>query len=188
MKNEMEKNRSKSGKTKDPAHKNVILIGYMGCGKSTIGCRLSYRLRMPFLDTDKQIEIRQNREISEIFALQGEQAFRDMETECLRHLLSDKCKYVVAVGGGLPIREENRELLKQLGTCIYLKATPDTIYERLKNDTSRPLLQRDDPYAVICDMLKERQGIYESCADMVLPVDDKTIEQLVKEVEEMIRT
>ena len=166
---------------------NVILIGYMGCGKSTIGRKLSYRLRKPFLDTDKQIEQKQKCTISEIFERYGEETFRDMETDYLKLLLEEKSEYVIAVGGGLPLREENRRLLKQLGICIYLRATPDTIYDRLKNDTSRPLLQKEDPYAVICQMLEERSGIYESCADEILTVDHKKIEEITKELAEIIK-
>jgi len=166
---------------------NIILIGYMGCGKSTIGRKLSYRLRIPFLDTDKQIEQKQKCTISEIFARCGEEVFRDMETEYLKLLLKEKSDYVIAVGGGLPLREENRQLLKQLGTCVYLRATPDTIYDRLKNDTTRPLLQKEDPYAVICQMLEERSGVYESCADEIVTVDQKKVEDIIRELEERYR-
>ena len=161
---------------------NVILIGYMGCGKTTIGRKLSYRFRKPFLDTDKQIELKQKCSISEIFAEQGEQAFRDLETNYLKDLLKDKCEYIISVGGGLPLREENQKLLQKLGTCVYLEASADTIYERLKHDTSRPLLQCDDPKKKIQEMLEIRTPIYKSCADLVISVDGKRIEEIVVEV------
>ena len=163
---------------------NVILIGYMGCGKTTIGRKLSYRLRKPFLDTDKQIELKQKCTISEIFEKQGEQAFRDMETDYLKALLEEKCEYVIAVGGGLPLREENQELLHKLGTCFYLDASPDTIYERLKNDTTRPLLQCDNPKKRIEQMIDTRGPVYKSCADVTVIVDDKRIEEILVEIKE----
>ncbi|MGN1171435.1 MAG: shikimate kinase, partial [Lachnospiraceae bacterium] len=106
---------------------NIILIGYMGCGKTTLGIRLSYHMRIPFLDTDKLIEKNENREISGIFAQDGEEAFREMETETLRTLLRDKTRKVISTGGGLPLREENRRLLKELGTVVYLRAEPETV-------------------------------------------------------------
>lgn len=165
---------------------NVILIGYMGCGKTTIGRKLSYRLRKPFLDTDKQIEAKQKCTITEIFEKQGEAAFRDMETAYLKDLLDENCEYVIAVGGGLPLREENRQLMKQLGTCFYLKASPDTIYDRLKNDTTRPLLQCENPKEKIQQMIINRAPVYESCADIILEVDDKKIEEILVDIKEEV--
>lgn len=161
---------------------NVILIGYMGCGKTTIGRKLSYRFRKPFLDTDKQIELKQKCTISEIFEKQGEQAFRDLETNYLKGLLKEKCEYIISVGGGLPLREENQKLLHKLGVCVYLEASADTIYDRVKNDTTRPLLQCDDPKKKIETMLEIRQPVYKSCADLVINVDGKRIEEIVVEV------
>ena len=117
---------------------NIILIGYMGCGKSTIGKKLSYAVRKPYVDTDKLIETKEKKTISTIFSEQGEEAFREMETACIKSLFAQKQEHVIAVGGGLPLRSQNRELLKKLGTVIYLRAKPETIYERLKTDTTRP--------------------------------------------------
>ena len=165
---------------------NVILIGYMGCGKTTIGRKLSYRFRKPFLDTDKQIELKQKCTISEIFEKQGEQAFRDLETNYLKGLLKEKCEYIISVGGGLPLREENQKLLHKLGVCVYLEASADTIYDRVKNDTTRPLLQCDDPKKKIETMLEIREPVYKSCADLVINVDGKRIEEIVVEVKEEV--
>lgn len=165
---------------------NVILIGYMGCGKSTVGKRLSFRLKMPYVDTDKWIETRQEMTISEIFATQGEAAFRDMETECVKSLFAHKQDYVIAVGGGLPMREENRELLKELGTIVYLRAKPETIYERLKEDTTRPLLQEEDPQRKIRSMIAFRGPVYEAAADVVIDVDGKEFEEILQEIEEEV--
>ena len=165
---------------------NVILIGYMGCGKSTVGKRLSYRLKMPYVDTDKLIETKQGITISEIFAHEGEPAFRNMETECLKSLFDYKQDYVIAVGGGLPMREENRELMKKLGEVVYLRAKAETIYDRLKGDTTRPLLQGENPQEKIQSMIMQRGPVYESAADYVIDVDGKNFEEIQNEIEEAL--
>lgn len=164
----------------------MILIGYMGCGKSTVGRRLSYRLRKPYVDTDKLIELKAGMSISEIFAGQGEGAFRDMETECLKTMFEFKQDYVIAVGGGLAMREENRSLMQKLGTVIYLRAEPDTIYTRVKNDTKRPLLQGEDPMGKIKRMLELRGPVYEKAAQIVIDVDGKTFQEILDEIEEAL--
>jgi len=165
---------------------NVILVGYMGCGKSTVGKRLSYRMKMPYTDTDKEIEKKQGTTISLIFKEQGETAFRDMETECLKRLFEYKQDYVIAVGGGLPMREENRSLMRKLGTTVYLRAKPETIYERLKDDTTRPLLQGENPQEKIRSMINQRSPFYEEAADVVIDVDGKSFDEIMDEIEEAV--
>lgn len=166
---------------------NIILIGFMGCGKTTVGIRLSYRLHRLLEDTDKLIEHQQKRSISDIFATSGEEAFRAMETECLKELLVKKGKRIISVGGGLAVREENRQLLKQLGTVVYLKASADTIYERLQSDTSRPLLQTENPRAKIKELLLQREGAYEQACDMIVEVDHLTLEEAADAVLKKVR-
>lgn len=165
---------------------NLILIGYMGCGKSSVGVKLSYRLKRTLIDTDKWIENKQNMTIAEIFASEGEEAFRRMETDCLKELIKCADKQIISVGGGLPIKEENHELLRQLGRVIYLKVTPETVYERLKGDTTRPLLQVEDPMKKIREMLDIRGPVYEKCADVVIEVSHKSFVQIVEEIEEKL--
>lgn len=161
---------------------NVILIGFMGSGKSTIGVRLSYKMKTPFIDTDKYIENKQKKSISEIFAESGEGFFRGLETETLKALLQEKGIYIISVGGGLPVREENRRLLKELGTVIYLKASADELYERLKGDTERPLLQCEDPKQKISDLLTAREAFYEEAAHMIIEEDGKDIDTVLEEI------
>ena len=161
---------------------NIILIGYMGCGKSTVGKRLSYVLRKPVLDTDRLIEKKEDMTISEIFALYGEEYFRNLETRCLEEVLLQKGEYVIAVGGGLPIRECNRELLKKIGTVLYLRANPDTIYEHLKEDTTRPLLSGENSKEKIKTMMKARTEFYEAAADVTIDVDDMNFEEIIEKV------
>lgn len=166
---------------------NVILIGFMGCGKTTVGLKLSYRLRRTVIDTDKEIEKEEHRSISDIFATDGEAYFRDRETDCLRKLIKIANNQIISVGGGLPLREENRRLLHELGQVFYLRAEGDTIYGRVKDDTTRPLLQGDDPLHKISTLLKERDPYYRTAADEVITVDGKNFEQILNEIEEKIK-
>lgn len=166
--------------------KHVVLIGFMGCGKSTIGIRLSYRLRRVVEDTDKRIEREQKKLVKEIFAESGENFFRDLETDLLRRMCDEKGFKIIATGGGLPVREANRKLLRRLGKVIYLRAKPETIYKRLKNDTTRPLLQGENPLLKIETLLSERAEIYEDAADIIIDVDDKNIEQILTEITEAL--
>lgn len=167
--------------------RNVILIGFMGCGKTTVGLRLSYRLRRTVIDTDKEIEREEKRTISDIFATDGEPCFRDMETACLKRLLENTDGQIISVGGGLPVREENRQLLRELGQVFYLRAKGETIYERLKGDITRPLLQGDDPMTKIETLLKERDSYYRAAADVVITVDGKSFGEILSEIEENVK-
>lgn len=168
--------------------KNIILIGFMGSGKTSIGLKLSYKLQTPVEDMDKLIEQREGRSISDIFAQEGEPYFRELETALLKEIKERTYVRILSVGGGTPVRQENRELLKQCGTVVYLRIQPKTVYERLKNDNTRPLLQCEDPLAKIRTLLEARKDAYEECADIVLDVDEYTaeeiIEQLVEKLEE----
>lgn len=172
------------------AKNKVILTGFMGCGKSTIGRILAEKRGQELLDTDHYIEQKQGRSISDIFATQGEEVFRDMETEALRELIQKQEPMVIALGGGLPIGgnlygeepvrqrallrgERNRELLAELGYVFYLKITPEEVYRRLKGDTTRPLLQTEDPYTRITGLLQQRDMWYEKCADEIITVEGK---------------
>ncbi len=163
--------------------KNIVLIGFMGSGKSSIGIRLSYRMRRSVEDTDKLIERRQGREISEIFEQDGEAYFRELETRMLEELIGKLQYYIISVGGGTPVKEENRKLLKELGTVIYLKASPEVIYERVKNDRSRPLLQCENPLERIRSLMEERREAYESCADVILDTDHMTMDEILDAIE-----
>lgn len=164
--------------------KNVILIGFMGCGKTSVGIRLSYQMRRAFLDTDKLIERRAGMTISEIFEKDGEAYFRRLETETLKGLLTEEGSRVISTGGGLPTREENRALLKELGTVVYLKLSAQTVYERLRGDTQRPLLQCDDPLGKIQELMAAREALYTAAADVTVDVDGRSFEAIIKEIEE----
>lgn len=165
---------------------NVILIGFMGCGKTTVGLRLSYRLRRAVIDTDKEIEKEEKRTISDIFATDGEAYFRDKETACLQKLIGSANNQIISVGGGLPLREENRRFLHELGQVFYLCAEAETIYERLKDDTTRPLLQGSDPLTKIETLLQERDPRYRAAADVVVAVDGRSFSEILDEIEKSV--
>lgn len=161
---------------------NVILIGFMGAGKTTVGQALAQSCSLAFADTDQLIEAKTNRTISAIFKEQGEEAFRRMETELLQDLLSEERPAVYSVGGGLPIREENRTLLRRLGTVIYLTIKPDTVLERLKGDTTRPLLSGEHVRERVEELLWLRDPVYRETAHWSVSVDGKTVSALVEEI------
>lgn len=163
---------------------NVILTGFMGSGKTSVGIRLSYVLKRTMIDTDKWIEKRQNMTISEIFAGEGEEAFRKMETECLKELIRTCDNQIISVGGGLPVREENRRLLSQLGRVFYLKASPEVVYERIKNDTTRPLLQVADPLKQIRVLLEAREDSYSACANVIIDVSGRTFDEIIEQIKD----
>ena len=107
----------------------------------------------------------QRRSINEIFATDGEQMFRDMETALLRQLIAEKKEHmVISTGGGMPLRAENRQLLTSLGKVVYLKASPKTIYDRIKGDMTRPLLQCENPMKRIEEMIAAREPLYDQAA------------------------
>ena len=162
---------------------NIVLIGFMGSGKTSTGIRLSYRLRRGVEDTDKLIERKEGRAISDIFATDGEEHFRKLETQMLQYLCETRRNQIISVGGGTPVREENRSLLKALGLVVYLRIQPETVCKRLKNDKTRPLLRSEDPESRIRELLHVRKEAYESCADLIIDVDDKNIAQVMDIIE-----
>jgi shikimate kinase len=168
--------------------KNVILIGFMGSGKTTTGEVLSRKLGIPVSDTDAMIEKRENMSVNEIFDRYGENAFRDMETELLLSLQSDPRKRILSAGGGMPVREINRKLMKKLGTVIYLQADSQTLLERLAGDTSRPKLKGGDLFSRITSLMAQREAIYLSASSIRVRTDGKTPEEVAEEILSALET
>lgn len=166
---------------------NIVLIGFMGSGKTTNGIQLSYRLKRTFLDTDKYIEQMEKKKITEIFAEHGEEYFRDLEHETIKEMAENFHDRVIAVGGGTPVFERNQPLVKELGYVIYLRAHSETIYARLRYDNTRPLLQGDDPRKKIDDLLAYRDPIYMQLADYVLDVDGYSIMEATNKIVEVVK-
>lgn len=162
---------------------NIILIGYMGCGKTTVGKSIVKLTKRTFADTDEMIVAQQGRSISDIFEKDGEDVFRAMETALLEKMIADgNDGLVISTGGGMPVREENRALLNKLGTVVYMRVKPETVYERIKGDTTRPLLQCDNPLERIREMIKSRGPAYEAAAEVVIDVDSLTQLEAAEEI------
>lgn len=162
--------------------KNIVLIGFMGCGKTTAGKQLATELGYSFVDTDQMIEHNAQKAISEIFAAYGEEYFRNLETETVKEMMKSMDHTVVSTGGGLPLREVNADILKESGFVVYLRVKGSTVEERLKGDTTRPLLQGDNVSEKIQNLLEYRDPIYEFGAHMVLDVDEKTVDEIVEDI------
>lgn len=166
---------------------NIILIGFMGSGKTSVSIKLSYYMRCTMIDTDRLIEREEERSVSRIFEENGEAVFRDMETACLEKLLdSGEMGRIISVGGGLPVREKNRLLLKRLGKVIYLRAKPETVYERLKDDDTRPLLKTENPLGKIRELMEKRSEAYENASDYIVDVDGKSLDDIIEELVHLV--
>jgi shikimate kinase len=158
-------------KQEGPQVQHIILIGFMGCGKSTVGRELKRMLGYAWVDTDAVIEAQAHCSISDIFAREGESGFRDRETQVLRDLAASQTRStIISTGGGAVLREENRLLLRQLGYVVWLRANPETVYQRTRKNRDRPILQTANPRAVIAELLQQREPIYRECAHLAIDV------------------
>ena len=164
---------------------NTILCGFMGCGKSTIGKYLAKKNNLKFIDSDEYIVETQKMSISDIFSKFGELRFRELETQAI----IDICSFdnqVIALGGGAILNPINAEILKSSGKIFFLNASANEVYKRLKNDTSRPLLQTEDKLTAISELLQKRLPLYINAADYIIEVDDKKIEEIIEEIENLM--
>jgi shikimate kinase len=151
----------------------IVLVGPMGVGKSTVGRLLANLLGLSFYDSDREIERQAGTDIGWIFDREGEQGFRDRETAVLTELMAHR-SMVLATGGGVVMRKENRELLKQANNTCYLMAEPKLLVERTKKNNKRPLLQVDDPAAKILSLLQERDPLYREVATITVATDSRS--------------
>jgi shikimate dehydrogenase/shikimate kinase len=165
---------------------NIILIGFMGSGKTSVGIKLARSIEYQFLDTDAYIEAQYGGSISKIFATEGEEKFRSLETECLRQLKENLKGYVISTGGGMPMLEENSKLLREIGQVVFLKTSKEVIYERLKEDKTRPLLQGENPIQKIEKLLALRTPIYEATANNVIVTDGVSFYQIIKDIMDVV--
>lgn len=153
-------------KRQDKRNPNIVLVGFMGTGKTSIGRRLSTQLRMRYVDTDDIVERDSGRRISEIFEEDGEAAFRELESEAVRKV-SKLYNYVISTGGGVVLKETNMVELRRNGIIFCLNATAEEIYRRVRHQSHRPLLQTPDPLMKINSMLEERHAYYAKADYMV---------------------
>lgn len=169
-------------------NRNIILIGYMGSGKSTVGKKAAKALEYDFLDTDALIEEEEGMSISKLFEEKGEPYFREKETETICRLMTEPKGKMIATGGGLVMKEGNAELLRKLGTVVYLKAESDTLLERLTGENSnRPLLKNGDLKEKIDTMLAIRGPVYEKTADVIIKTDHRSFYEIICQIENLVK-
>lgn len=160
---------------------NIYLIGFMGVGKSTISKALASKLDWKLVDTDAYIEEKEARKIKDIFATEGEAAFRDMETEAIK-VLSEKDNMIISCGGGTVLRRENADIMRQGGRIIFLSASPETIFERVRYSNDRPILNGHMNVEYIASLMEKRLPAYEYAADEVIKTDGKRVAEVVEEI------
>ncbi|MCR5626366.1 MAG: shikimate kinase [Lachnospiraceae bacterium] len=162
----------------------IVLEGFMGSGKSTYGKALARKLGWSFIDTDALIEDREGRAIPKIFEEDGEDYFRRLETDTIGELSgNEKSDAVISVGGGLPVREKNRDLMKKCGTVVYLKGSEELLYSRLISESeSRPMLHGGELRDRIRSLLNEREELYLDASDAVVLIDGKEPDEVLDEI------
>ena len=161
--------------------KNIVLIGFMGAGKSSLASYLSKQFNMRTVETDREIVEREGISIPEIFEQYGEEYFRDRESEVIRDLGSGS-RMVISVGGGAVMRDENVEYMKESGIIVLLTATPKAILDRVKGGTERPLLNGNMNEDYIAALMEKRRARYEEVADLMIDTTDKTIPEVCEAV------
>jgi shikimate kinase len=165
--------------------KNIILTGFMGVGKTSVGTRLARDLGFSFVDTDELIEEDQKTTITELFSTFGEPYFREVETRVLGQVLAGE-NQVVSTGGGAVIRDQNRALFRERGITICLTARPEVVYDRIRHETHRPLLQVPDPLGRVRELLSAREPFYRQ-ADLVIDTSDLTVDGVLAEIKQRVR-
>lgn len=161
--------------------RNLILVGPMGAGKSTIGRLLAKELQLPFKDSDKEIEERTGANIPWIFDVEGETGFREREQSALAELCQEE-GLVLATGGGAVLREENRRVLREGGCVIYLHASVEQQLERTSRDRNRPLLQTENPGDVLRKLFTLRDPLYRDVADLIIETDQRPPRMVMQEI------
>lgn len=167
--------------TEQKLSKNIVLIGFMGSGKSTIARTLCKMQGMEIVEMDETIEEREQMPISQIFATKGEPYFRDLETNLLIEMQS-KNGVVISCGGGVPMRDRNVVEMKKNGSVFLLTAKPETIYNRVKDFHNRPLLENNMSVSYIEELMEKRKEKYEAAADYIIHTDNKTAEIICEEI------
>ncbi|PAA15915.1 shikimate kinase AroK [Pseudomonas fragi] len=165
--------------------RNLILVGPMGAGKSTIGRLLAKELHLPFKDSDKEIEVRTGANIPWIFDKEGEPGFRDRETAMIVELCHEN-GIVLATGGGAVMRPQNRQALRNGGRVVYLHASIEQQVARTSRDRNRPLLRNANPEKILRDLLAVRDPLYREIADLVVETDERPPRMVVLDILERL--
>jgi shikimate kinase len=164
---------------------NIALIGFMGTGKTSVGRLVAEQLRFEYLDTDEVIQSETGRTITEIFATDGEPAFRELEEKVVRNLAVRK-QTVIATGGGLPVNPKNLASLKTHSLVVCLWSSPEKIWERVRHQSHRPLLHEKNPQAKIRELLAVREPFYKQ-ADVLLNTDLRSLREVAQQVVHQFR-
>lgn len=167
---------------------HIVIIGFMGSGKTRVGKRLAQDYALPFIDVDRVVTKKMNMSVSEIFQRFGEPFYRALETVVIKELVNDKERKVISLGSGLPVQEQNQKYLKNLGTIVYLKGSLETLKKRLEGGNSNPLIEGDDKDDKIKKLLKQRDPIYSKYADIEVTTGVKSFEALIEEIKEKLDT
>lgn len=160
---------------------NIFLIGFMGAGKSTIARLLTKATGKKLVEMDARIVEEQGMSINDIFAQYGESRFRDIESQLIL-TIGDEGNTIVSCGGGVVVRPENTEFMKKNGKIVFLAATPETIYNRVKDGTDRPILNGHMNVEYIAELMEKRRALYEAAADIRIDTDGKTAQQICDEI------
>ena len=163
----------------------IFMGGFMGAGKSTIARGLHRELGLPLVEMDERIVQEQGMSINDIFAQYGEDKFRDIESQLILDLGKEGAS-VVSCGGGVVVRPQNTEYMKQSGRIVYLSASPETVYERVKNSSDRPILNGHMNVEYIAELMEKRRALYEAAADITVATDGKSREELCQEIMERL--
>jgi shikimate kinase len=158
---------------------NLYLVGMMGAGKTTVGRTLARRLKLRFVDSDQEIEARCGVKIPVVFEIEGEAGFRAREAQAIAELTGLE-GIVLATGGGVVLLDENRRLLAARGTVVYLRATPEHLYERVRQDRNRPLLATADPLERLRELYLSRDPLYRAVADLVIDTGRQSVQALAR--------
>lgn len=161
--------------------KNIFLIGFMGAGKSTIAAELKKKLNMSLVEMDARIVEEQGMSINEIFEKYGESHFRDIESRLVADI-KDEGNKIVSCGGGVVVREENVKCMKENGFIVFLSATPETIFNRVKDSNDRPILNGNMNVEYIKGLMEKRRALYEGAADIKIDTDGKNVGEICAEI------
>lgn len=159
----------------------IVLIGFMGAGKSSVGRTLARTTGLRRFDTDEMVAARFGLTVSEIFETKGEETFREAETETLREL-ADKRSAIITTGGGILLRAQNADLVRQLGTVVHLEADEDTLFRRINRRTTRPLLRTENLRATLTELLRVRLPLYRTAADIQVDTSTLTHDEVAKKI------
>ena len=170
-----------------PFNFNLVLIGFMGAGKSTVSDYFHNMYGMEVIEMDRIIAEREDMSISDIFETRGEEYFRDCETDLLIEMQSKK-NVIISCGGGVPMRDRNVAEMKKNGRVILLSVEPETVLTRLKDDHSRPLLENNKNVDFVRGLMEKRRAKYEAAADIIISTDHKSVQEICDEILAQLRT